>query len=216
MYLFTALKKYGKYIVIVYLILSATAYAFFHEHPDGRLALVWLMFILLAAAHLLDEFAQKHVWWYNNIYLRIAFSIVIATLLYVVFMGPFQIYVVRTSSMQPTIYPDNVVIVNRMAYRFKRPQRGDIALIRLGSTTVPMVHRIIACENDAVKISKNKITVNGQRPDFAAVDGFDSVDTVVPKGSYYHKGDNANSYYGVVRAERILGKIIYVAGGENK
>ena len=115
--------------------------------------------------------------------------------------------------MEPTIYPKNLVIVNKMAYRSKEPQINDIVLYRTSFSTVPLVHRIIARQNDIVRIKAGAVTVNEERIDFNTLDTFESKTLVIPIGAYYQKGDNPNSYHGIVYLNQILGKIIYIAGG---
>ena len=100
--------------------------------------------------------------------------------------------------------------------RSKKPQRNDIVLIDVGFGKTPIIHRIIACPDDTIRIRNRIVTVNGERIDFSTSDTFESKTVVVPNEAYYHKGDNPNSYLGIVSSNQILGKIVYVSGGPKK
>lgn len=214
MYLFESFKKYSKYICVMYVIFSILTYIFFAKYQDGRIALIWIIFLILAAVHFFEGFAKKFFKWYKNIYINVGLSVSIALLLYFTCANILQIYVIQTSSMQPTIYPKNLVIINKMAYRSTGPRIGDIALIMPNFGSMPMVHRIIAKENDTVKIENGVVTMNGQKTAFCSLDNAEPETIVVPQGAFYHKGDNPNSFHGIVYADQILGKVIYISGGK--
>ena len=214
MYLYNLFKKYSKFICAIYIICSVLSYKYLGEHQDGRAALLWIIFIILAIVHAFEEFANKHFKWFNNLYINLGIAILIILLLYFIFTIPLQIYVLKTSSMEPTIYPKNLVIINKIAYRKKKPQRDDIALIELDFGTIPAIHRIIACPNDKIKSRDGILTVNGEKIKFNALDTVKLETIVLPKDTYYHKGDNPNSYFDVTYSHQILGKAIYILGGK--
>jgi signal peptidase I len=118
--------------------------------------------------------------------------------------------------MEPTLYPENLVIVNKIAYRKKKPQKNDIALIRIDFDTIPVIHRIIACPNDTIIIRDGVVQVNGEIIKFNALDTVKPETIVLPKDTYYHKGDNPNSYFDVISSRQILGKAIYISGGKSQ
>lgn len=214
MYLCNSFKKYKKYIYIIYILCSILSYNLFGKHQDGRLALIWILFILLAIIHFLEDIANKYFKFHNNVYVYIGLSILFISALYYIFTNPIQLYTSITSSMEPTIYPKNIMVINRMAYRSRKPQRNDIVLIKLDFGTIPAAHRILACPNDTVRIKDRIVTVNGKRMEFSAIYPAKPETIVLPKGAYFHKGDNPNSYYDIVYSDQILGKLIYVLGGK--
>ena len=92
---------------------------------------------------------------------------IVETLLFVgiVFLiVQFAIHPVRVvdNSMEPQLLPNQLVIVNRTAYFFGGPSRGDV--IAYYNPTVSgqeCIGRVIAVPNDTISITTNGVTVNG-------------------------------------------------------
>jgi signal peptidase I len=95
---------------------------------------------------------------------------------------------VPTSSMEPTIYPGDVVWVDKTAYgpslpflnkrvfTWGHPERGDIVTLIPPHEDVLYVKRVIGLPGDTLHIEGNSITVNGARLDQALVEhGVDAV-----------------------------------------
>ncbi|NQV34797.1 MAG: signal peptidase I [Phycisphaeraceae bacterium] len=70
---------------------------------------------------------------------------------------------VPVNAMAPTITADNRVLVSKMAYRSKTPQRGDIVIFKnpmnLKQTNIK---RIIALGQDTVELKAGQLVINGQ------------------------------------------------------
>jgi len=45
-------------------------------------------------------------------------------------MFPFRRFLVEDESMRPTLEPGDYVLVNRWAYRFHSPKRGDLVVVQ--------------------------------------------------------------------------------------
>ena len=152
MYLCRAFKKNSKLIYILYIICSLVAYRFLGGHQDGRLAIIWVLFIILAMIHAFEEIASKYYKRYSNFYVYLSFSILIILSLVYIFTNPIQLYVSTSPSMTPTIYPKNIMLINKRAYLSNPPQRNDIVLFRVEFGSTPLIHRIIACSYDTIRI----------------------------------------------------------------
>lgn len=77
-------------------------------------------------------------------------------------------YVVRTYyipsvSMVPTLAVQDIVLVDRLAYHFRAPQPGEIALFRppIASTGSPFVKRVIGAPGDTIRIFDGIVYRNG-------------------------------------------------------
>jgi signal peptidase I len=129
---------------------------------------------------------------------------------------------VESISMQPTLYPGDYVIVNKLAYRFKGgPERGDVIVFRYppNPEAIPYIKRVIGLPGDQIHISDGKILVNGQLmlEPYLQVTTNRGGDWTVPAGQLFVMGDNRNNSsdsrsWGFVPLENIIGRaeLIYL------
>jgi signal peptidase I len=130
--------------------------------------------------------------------------------------------------MQPTYYEGDLIIVNRLAYHFDDPKRGDvIVLYAPGSEARPVldlfftqpttqfIKRVIGLPGDTVEIMNQQVFVN----DIALIEPYIKEppnyfypEQVIPAGKYFVLGDNRNnsndSHTGwLVPRDDIIGKV---------
>jgi signal peptidase I len=129
---------------------------------------------------------------------------------------------VESISMQPTLYPGDYVIVNKLAYLFnKNPSRGDVIVFRYppDPEAIPYIKRIIGLPGDQIHIADGKIYVNGQLllESYLTVTTNRGGDWSVPPGQLFVMGDNRNNSsdsrtWGFVPFENIIGRaeVIYL------
>ncbi|NJD59862.1 MAG: signal peptidase I [Anaerolineales bacterium] len=129
---------------------------------------------------------------------------------------------VESISMQPTLFPGDYVIVNKLAYRFNHdPQRGDVIVFKYppNPEAIPYIKRIIGLPGDQVHISDGKIYINGQLmlEPYLKVTTNRGGDWTVPEGQLFVMGDNRNNSsdsrsWGFVPLENIIGRaeLIYL------
>jgi signal peptidase I len=129
---------------------------------------------------------------------------------------------VESISMQPTLYPGDYVIVNKLAYRFKHnPDRGDVIVFRYppNPDAIPYIKRIIGLPSDQIHIADGKIYVNGELviEPYLVVTTNRGGDWSVPEGQLFVMGDNRNNSsdsrsWGFVPLENIIGRaeLIYL------
>ncbi|OGO28165.1 MAG: signal peptidase I [Chloroflexi bacterium RBG_16_54_11] len=129
---------------------------------------------------------------------------------------------VESISMQPTLFPSDYVIVNKLAYRFTgTPQRGDVIVFRYppNPEAIPYIKRVIGLPGDQVHIADGKIHINGQLmlEPYLTVNTNRGGDWTVPEGSLFVMGDNRNNSsdsrtWGFVPLENIIGRaeLIYL------
>ena len=102
-----------------------------------------------------------------------------AVLAAILLASPFQLYRVPTSSMQPTIAPSEIIVVDRLAYRFGTIQRGHVVVFApryLAGTE--LVKRVIAFTGERVTVA----------PEGAEVDGRALAEPYLPSASRAHTG----------------------------
>jgi signal peptidase I len=129
---------------------------------------------------------------------------------------------VESISMQPTLYPGDYVIVNKLAYRFKgNPERGDVIVFRYppNPEAIPYIKRVIGLPGDQIHIADGKVYVNGQAvvEPYLVVSTNRGGDWTVPAGQLFVMGDNRNNSsdsrsWGFVPLENIIGRaeLIYL------
>lgn len=129
---------------------------------------------------------------------------------------------VRGESMYSTLEEGDYLIINRMAYKFGEPERGDIIVFESNlqqddGTSKDLVKRVIGIGGDTVKIENSKVYVNGEElnePYIGDEITEGNIDTVVPEGTVFVLGDNRDisldSRYdkvGFINESDILGKV---------
>lgn len=72
----------------------------------------------------------------------------------------FEIVVTHGSSMEPTITQGDHILINRLAYRSMKPQRGDIIAFRVGWKI--LLKRIIGLPGDIIELKNNSLYCNGK------------------------------------------------------
>lgn len=131
----------------------------------------------------------------------------------------FEPITVEGSSMVPTLHDGDMLIVDKISYRFTAPKRGDIVIFKYpGDMRENFVKRIIAVSGDEIEIKNGEVYVNGKRlvEDYIEAKtqtGFN--DSIVPPGTIFVLGDNRNGskdsrdpQVGFVPVDNIVGRAV--------
>jgi signal peptidase I len=121
-------------------------------------------------------------------------------------------------SMRPTLDQGYYLLVNRLAFRFGEPKRGEIIIFHHnGDDTEDYIKRMIGLPGDRVVITDGMVSVNGRTLDepYRADQGHTNGEWVVPEGEYFVLGDNRNHSsdsrdWGFVKQEWMVGKALLV------
>ncbi len=126
---------------------------------------------------------------------------------------------VQSISMQPTLYEQDFVLVNRLAYRLGEMQRKDVIVFHppLDAAVEPYIKRIIGLPGDTVRVVGGQVYVNDQllqESYLKAPPGYNGV-WLVPEGSVFVLGDNRNNssdsrIWGMVPVSNIIGKALVI------
>ena len=101
---------------------------------------------------------------------------------------------IPSESMEPTLMTGDWVLVNRVSYLFKDPQRGDIVTFYPEENEEILIKRIIGLPGDEISFAEGYVYVNDARLYEDYID--DSVKTCceeefnVPADCYFVLGDN--------------------------
>lgn len=121
-------------------------------------------------------------------------------------------------SMEPTLHNGEFVIVNRLAYRFGEPSRGDvIVFLYPRDPNQEYIKRVIGLPGDRVRVSGGRVYVNDEplaEPYIAAAPRYQS-EWTVPEGNLFVLGDNRNNSsdshnWGPVPFDNVIGKALFV------
>ena len=143
--------------------------------------------------------------------------IMVAVIVFLLFIFVVGIDQVVGPSMNPTLKEGDVIIVNKLLYRFKDIKRNDIVV--LSQDEKHMIKRVVGLPGDNIEYIDNYLYVNGVKykepfikdvitEDFSLKDlGYDKI----PKDMYLVLGDNRENSrdsrnYGLVGKKQIIGK----------
>lgn len=123
------------------------------------------------------------------------------------------------SSMEPTLHTGELVIVNKLAYKFSAPELGDIIVFHFPrDPDQEYIKRVIGAPGDQVAIQDGKVYVNGQEiaePYISAPPVYPGNTWQVPEGQLFVLGDNRNNSsdshnWGTVPMDYVVGKALFV------
>jgi signal peptidase I len=138
---------------------------------------------------------------------------VLLALLYTLF---FNLSVVRGSSMSPTIFDGDRILVEPWSYMFGGAERGDVVVLRYPlDPSVDYIKRVIGVPGDDVTLAGGHVWVNGEllaEPYIAETDRESYVSAHVRPGHYFVLGDNRprssdSREFGQVPADYLRGRV---------
>jgi signal peptidase I len=119
-------------------------------------------------------------------------------------------------SMAPTYQDGSAHFVNRIAYLFHEPQRGDVVSIELAGPHVMYLKRIIGLPGETVAFSDGHVLINGEvldEPYEKTSCDWDLPPEKLGADQYFVVGDNRtmppeDHVFGKAERNRILGRLI--------
>jgi signal peptidase I len=136
----------------------------------------------------------------SGVILPVAVAIALAFAVQAAVAKPYEI---PTGSMKPTIAEGDRIIANRVIYRLREVERGDIIVFTTTQgirdacsvpADTPFVKRVIGLPGDEIEVSGGRTLVNGQPYDVpnAAQPRYEGFYMPVPENSLFVLGDNRN------------------------
>lgn len=147
---------------------------------------------------------------------------IVIVIVVVVIIGFFiKPIIVDGNSMVPTLHSKDYVIINKQAYNFGEPERGDIVVfphLEGSGETRLYIKRVIALPGDHLEINNGNVYLNGKEqsedyiPEEAQTEG--NIDYVISDGEIFVMGDNRENssdsrYFGTVAIEDVTGKVFF-------
>ncbi len=122
---------------------------------------------------------------------------------------------VEGQSMEPSLYNDQRLIIEKVSYHFHPPRRGDIVVLKLPNRPgPPLIKRVIGLPGEMVEIQQGHVYINGellQEPYLTQLTFSSHSREVVPEDSIFVLGDNRgyssdSRSFGVVKLEYVIGR----------
>ena len=136
-------------------------------------------------------------------------TVLLALLIFVAIRAVVHNFEVNGFSMKPSLHDGQFIIVNKAAYWFSSPRRGDIVVFQTGRPNHGIIHRIVGLPGELIEIRNGKLYVNGEKLKEPYIRGYSiSVSPrKVPHDSYFIVGDNrAATSWDIVPREDIIGR----------
>ena len=157
-------------------------------------------------------------------------DIIIAVIIVAVITIVIKPTIVKESSMEPTLYENNYLIINKLSYFHKdHPGYGDIIVFKSdldktdGTGKKLLIKRVIGVEGDVMTIQDGKVYRNGELLDEPYVngqetyadEGMDIVEMEIGEDELFCMGDNRevsldsrSPEVGNVQEEAVVGKAV--------
>ncbi len=112
-----------------------------------------------------------------------------------------QNIVIQENSMSPTLTAGDTALINKAAYKFASPKRGDIIVFRSGEGDKGSLHvkRVVGLPGETIQIRNGQILIDGEtyveKKDFPSITNPGLAEEGIFLGSseYFVLGDNRNS-----------------------
>ncbi|MBI3853822.1 MAG: signal peptidase I [Verrucomicrobia bacterium] len=120
-------------------------------------------------------------------------------------------------SMEPTYRDGRINFINRLAYVWSKPKRGDVVAIKTTGMHIVYLKRIIGLPGETYSIERGMVMINSRPLDEPYVvkrEPWEEPPRHLADDEYLAIGDNRATdqfthAHGVVKAHRIAGKILW-------
>ena len=144
-------------------------------------------------------------------------------LMFLVLRFAVQNFRIDGPSMEPTLHNQEYILVDKAAYLFQAPERGDVIVFEYPlNPQLDYVKRIIAVPGDIVSVAGQRVTVDGVTLNEPYVNKNDPSNPfppinkrIVGPNEYFVMGDNRGDSsdsreWGFVPSQNIIGKAAFV------
>ena len=169
-----------------------------------------------------NQAAPSSPWWMRVLVGRrprrtLVRILVLSVTCFVVFKFVFRPISVKGISMEPTYRDGRINFVNRLAYRFHEPRRGDVICIPLAGESVMYLKRIVGLPGEIVSIKAGVLVIDGRpqaEPYVKYSQPWEIAERLLGTNEYFVVGDNRgmdqnDHVKGLVTRDHIVGKVLF-------
>lgn len=151
------------------------------------------------------------------------FAIAIFLFVYLLVMQPHKI---KGASMEPNFPDGEYLLTDKVSYRFREPERGDVIVFEAPRTDdEEFIKRIIGLPGEKVSIKGGKVYINNQQLKELYLDDalvtsagsflLEGKEVVVPENNFFVLGDNRpassdSRMWGFVSKDKITGRAFVI------
>ena len=126
-----------------------------------------------------------------------------------------QATVVYGRSMEPNLSESQRLIIDKLTYRIRSPERNDIVVLNIPTMDEMLVKRVVGLPGESVAIRNGIVYINGQEleEDFRHnLSDYDVPEITLGPLSYFVLGDNRTNsndsrVFGSIKREHIVGRV---------
>lgn len=146
-------------------------------------------------------------------------TLALTLIIFLVIYFTVQNYQVEGTSMEGSLVNNEYVLVNKLAYLFQPPERGDVIVFHFPvDTSKDLIKRVIGLPGDHISVTSSTVMVNGmvlREPYVKTPYNPVAQQWTVPANDYFVMGDNRQFSYdsrdwGFVPKSYIIGKAVMV------
>jgi signal peptidase I len=150
-------------------------------------------------------------------------DLVIAVLVAFIILQFIKPTIVKESSMEPTLWENNYIILSKQAYTFDEPERGDIVVFHTDLKTDDgkeklLIKRVIGLPGETLSIVDGNVYIDGELLDEPYIKNTTTgyiESLTIPEGQIFVMGDNRevskdsrSEDVGCVDIDKIVGKAV--------
>ena len=143
-------------------------------------------------------------------------AVILAVLTIIIFKTAVLPVRVTGISMLPSYKDGRVNFINRLAYRKRNPQRGDVVGVRFAGPSIMLLKRVVGLPGERIGFSSGHVTVNGKsldEPYPLLPSNWEREPVELAPDEFFVVGDNRtmpmkDHTFGIAKRERIMGKLL--------
>lgn len=123
-------------------------------------------------------------------------ALISLTIFFIFYIFLVQPHRVKGESMTPNFEDGELILTEKVSYRFSTPKRGDVIVFKApGQNKVDYIKRIIGLPGDHLEINEGSIFINGKRliEDYEIQVTESEVNLVIGDNQYFVLGDNRSA-----------------------